>query len=78
MQDVDLYLSMNTSIYDTDEKKIIFTLVLLADGSAQAWKESFLIDKAKKDGGYHLGSAAEFIKSFKKAFAMGRNAWAAL
>ena len=59
---------MNSHIYDSDDKKIIFILSFLTDRAAQTWKESFLAEKAKKDGGYNLGTAAAFTTALKDAF----------
>ena len=68
LQDVDLYFIMNLHIYDTNDKKIVFILLFLTDGAAQTWKESFLTEKAKKEGGYNLGTAAAFTTAIKDAF----------
>ena len=81
LQDVDLYLIMNSHIYDTDNKKIVFILSFLTDGAAQTWKESFLTEKTKKEGGYNLGTAAAFTTALKDAFSpsdIAGNAWAGL
>ena len=59
---------MNSHIYDTDDKKIVFILSFLTDGADQTWKESFLTEKAKKDRGYNLGTAAAFTTALKDAF----------
>ena len=72
---------MNSHIYDTDDKKIVFILSFPTDGAAQTWKESFLTKKAKKDGGYNLGTAAAFTTALKDAFSpsdVTGNAWAGL
>ena len=68
LQDVDLYFIMNSHIYNTDDKKIIFILLFLTDGATWTWKELFLIEKAKKDGGYNLGTATTFTTALKDAF----------
>ena len=59
---------MNSHIYDTDDKRIIFILLFLTDGATQTWKESFLTKKAKKDGGYNLGTAAASTTALKDPF----------
>ena len=38
LQDVELYFIMNSHIYDTDDKKIIFILLFLTNGAAWTWK----------------------------------------
>ena len=68
MQDVDLYLKLNSDIYNNDNKKIVFTLSFLSDGPAKIWKESFLTEKLK-DRTYKLGTITDFIKDLQVAFA---------
>jgi hypothetical protein len=41
LMEVEMYLAMNNDIYDTDKKKIIFTLSFMKDGTAGAWKQSY-------------------------------------
>jgi retrotransposon gag protein/zinc knuckle protein len=45
MQDVIVYTTINKEIYDTDDKKIAFTISFMNDGDAGAWKEEFLARK---------------------------------
>ena len=81
LQDVDLYFIMNSHIYNTDDKKIVFILSFLTDGAAWTWKESFLTEKTKKEGGYNLGTAAAFTTALKGTFLpsdVAGNAWAGL
>ena len=81
LQDMDLYFIMNSHIYDTDNKKIIFILSFLTDGAAWTWKELFLTEKTKKEGGYNLGTATAFTTVLKDAFSpsdVAGNAWAGL
>ena len=68
LQDVDLYFIMNSHIYNTNDKKTVFILLFLTDGAAQTWKELFLTEKAKKEGGYNLGTAAVFTTALRDAF----------
>ena len=37
LQEVNLYLRVNQAIYDTDEKKIIFALSFMTEGTASVW-----------------------------------------
>ena len=81
LQDVNLYFIMNSHIYNTNDKKIIFILSILTNGAAWIWKELFLTEKAKKDGGYNLETAAAFTIAFKDAFSfsdVAGNTWAGL
>jgi hypothetical protein len=36
-----LYLRVNPTIYDTDEKKVVFALTFMTGGTVRAWKEAF-------------------------------------
>jgi hypothetical protein len=38
LQDVQLYLAVNDDIYNTDKKKIAFTLSFMSEGDAKSWK----------------------------------------
>ena len=42
IQDCTLYLTLNRAVYETDEKKIIFMLSYMTEGTARAWKEAFV------------------------------------
>ena len=80
LQDVSLYFIMNSHIYDTDNKKIVFILLFLTDGATWTWKESFLTEKTK-EGGYNLGTATAFTTALKDTFLpsdVAWNAWAGL
>ena len=39
--EVDIYLKMNRVTYNTDDKKIMFTLSFMKEGVAGLWKKSF-------------------------------------
>ncbi|KAF8546118.1 hypothetical protein OG21DRAFT_1427904, partial [Imleria badia] len=41
---VQLYLLINASIYDTDEKQIAFALSFMKKGTAQGWAATFTTD----------------------------------
>src|SRR6202453_3855817 len=67
MQDCTLYLTLNRAIYETDEKKFVFMLSYMTEGTACAWKEAFVrdvIDSPTKD----FGSLKQFTVNLKKAF----------
>jgi hypothetical protein len=68
IRDIQLYLHINAHIYDTDEKKIIFTLSFMTDRAAAAWKEAFITDKTQKGGGFTFGAWDTFLKVFKEGF----------
>src|SRR6202522_1067473 len=67
LQDCTLYLTLNRAVYETDEKKIIFMLSYMTEGTACAWKEAFVrdvIDTQTND----FGSLKQFTVDLKKAF----------
>src|SRR5271168_54704 len=67
IQDCTLYLTLNRAVYETDEKKIIFMLLYMTEGTARAWKEAFVrdvIDTQTND----FGSLKQFTVDLKKAF----------
>src|SRR5271155_1974256 len=67
MQDCTLYLTLNRAVYETDEKKIVFMLSYMTEGTARAWKEAFVrevIDSPTND----FGSLKQFTVDLKKAF----------
>ena len=42
VQDCTLYLTLNKTVYETDEKQIIFMLSYMTERTAHAWKEAFV------------------------------------
>src|ERR1700678_1509882 len=67
IQECTLYLTLNRAIYETDEKKIIFMLSYMTEGTAGAWKEAFVqdvISSPKND----FVSLKRFTVNLKKAF----------
>ena len=42
LQDVELYIRINSALYDTDEKKIIFALSFMKGGTAVGWSKSYI------------------------------------
>jgi hypothetical protein len=73
MQDVFVYLKVNKSIYNDDEKKISFILSYLADGDAAVWKQQFIQTKIEesveaKTDEPSWGNYKEFVEALKKMF----------
>jgi hypothetical protein len=62
IHETSLFLRLNSAIYDTDEKKIVFALSFLSDGTASAWAQAW----AKKE---ELGDWAGFLAAFRDSFA---------
>jgi Retrotransposon gag protein len=44
LQEIELYLTMNVAIYDTDEKKIVFSFSFMKGGTAAGWNQTFVND----------------------------------
>src|SRR6202522_978627 len=67
MQDCTLYLTLNRAVYETDEKKIIFMLSYMTEGTARTWKEAFVRDVINSPTN-DFGSLKQFTIDLKKAF----------
>ena len=50
LQDVTLYLELNDEIYNSDKKKIAYTLSFMNNGDAAAWKSQYLTDATTLTG----------------------------
>jgi hypothetical protein len=48
MQDVFVYLKVNKTTYDNDDKKISFILSYLTRGDVAVWKQQFIQTKIKE------------------------------
>ena len=59
LQDVTLYLELNDEIYDSNKKKIAYTLSFMNDGDAAAWKSQYLTE-AKTPTGLNLTGLTQF------------------
>jgi len=68
LQDISLYLTLNHDVYDDDNKKIVFALSFMNKGSAQAWKESFIIEKTNRNGTISFGTWNACKKAIEDAF----------
>ena len=62
----EMYLRMNAKVYDTDDKKIMFSLSYMKEGIAALWKKSFW---EKRVGDPNLGTWKDFKKTLIKSFA---------
>src|ERR1700678_2125830 len=67
LQDCTLYLTLNRAVYKTDEKQIIFMLLYMTEGTAQAWKKAFVRDVINTQAN-DFGSLKQFTDNLKKAF----------
>ena len=60
IQDVALYLEINNEIYNTDKKKIRYTLTFMNEGDAKSWKAQY-IRNAITNTGLDLGTWTDFV-----------------
>jgi retrotransposon gag protein len=67
LQDVGLYLRINPTQYDDDEKRILFALSFMTGGTAAAWKSSF-VKRALAINPANFGTYANFETEVKTAF----------
>ena len=67
MDSVKLYLMINRTVYDTDEKNITFTLSFMKEGSAAIWASTFT-KKALALSTPSLGTWITFQADFKTSF----------
>ena len=67
LQDITLYLELNDEIYNSDKKKIAYTLSFINDGDAAAWKSQFLTE-AKTPTGLNLTEWTQFQTDLQTAF----------
>jgi Retrotransposon gag protein/Zinc knuckle len=73
MQDVFVYLKVNKTTYDNNDKKISFILSYLTGGDAAVWKQQFIQTKIEESVDTNndepdWGSYKEFVEAFKKTF----------
>jgi Retrotransposon gag protein len=67
LQELELYVTMNQSIYDTDAKKVIFALSFMKGGTASGWSKSF-VSTAMTSTPANYGTWDAFKDLVKKAF----------
>ena len=72
LQKCTLYLTMNKKTYNTNEKKIIFCLMLMNEGNAGKWAQMFIEDSEKQardqQAEVTYGTWDNFKKEIKDAF----------
>jgi len=64
--EVEMYQMMNNRVYDTDWKKIIFTLSFMKNGVAEMWKQSWWKQHTAENATF--GTWEEFKDTLKKSF----------
>ena len=67
LNSVQVYLMVNNEVYNTDEKKIAFTLSFMKKRSAQTWATTFIRDSLNSKE-KSFGEFIDFAKKFKEAF----------
>jgi Retrotransposon gag protein len=73
MQDVFVYLKVNKTTYDNDNKKISFILSYLTGGDAAVWKQQFIQTKIEESVDANSdepnwGSYKELVEALKMTF----------
>jgi hypothetical protein len=73
MQDVFVYLKVNKTTYDNNDKKISFILSYLTRGDAAVWKQQFIQTKIEESIEAETdkpdwGNYKEFVEALKKTF----------
>jgi hypothetical protein len=67
IQNCRVALSLNSGIYDTDEKQILYILSYMTSGTAKTWKEAYL-DEILANKKPDFGKFDDFLKKIKEAF----------
>ena len=60
MQDCLVYLVVNRSTYDDDEKRVAFVLSFMTEKEAALWKEQYIATRIDNEGVLHLPDWKEF------------------
>ena len=67
LQQVNLYMDVNTKAYHNDMTKIAFILSFMDEGDALSWKEQFL-EEAMSTFPHNYGTWADFERDLREAF----------
>src|SRR5271168_683016 len=67
LQECGMYFDLNSNVYDTETKRVIFMLSYMKGGTAQAWKESFLTTASESTPSTY-GTIDQLISKMKTAF----------
>ena len=68
-----MYLQTNSEMYNTDERKVVFTLSFMTEGDAANWKDQWLDEleeeaTKKKSSKLDFGNYEDFLDLLKKDF----------
>ena len=67
LQQVNLYMDINTKTYRNDMMKIAFILSFMDEGDTSSWKEQFL-EEATSTFPHNYGTWADFKRDLREAF----------
>jgi hypothetical protein len=65
LQEVEMYMHANVEIYNTEEKKVLFTLSFMNGGVAGSWKQGKMAVYLKAG---NFGTFNEFKQAIQTAF----------
>jgi hypothetical protein len=68
LKECKLYLQMNRSVYDTDEKKVGYILSLMTEGTAAIWRDNFLRPSENELEVYDFPTNRNFVLLLKNNF----------
>ena len=74
LQTCRMYLQTNSEMYNTDERKVVFTLSFMTEGDVANWKDQWLDEleeeaTKKKSSKLDFGNYEDFLDLLKKDFA---------
>jgi hypothetical protein len=67
MCSIQRYITINSAIYNTDDKKVGFALSFMKKGTAATWADTFTAAKLT-GGGTSFGKWTDFYDKFKEFF----------
>jgi hypothetical protein len=68
LKECKLYLQMNRSVYDTNEKKVGYILSLMTEGTAAIWRDNFLRSTEDETETYAFPNYRNFIQLLENNF----------
>jgi hypothetical protein len=66
LHSVKVYFTVNTMVYNTDEKKVVTTLAYMTEGTASSWSDTFYQVCEGRSTKY--GTWTDFEKEFQDMF----------
>jgi ADP-heptose:LPS heptosyltransferase len=68
LQNIQLYLAVNDNVYDSDKKKIAYTLSFMSEGDAKSWKGQYLRSVTSPAGSITFGPWTQLMIDLRAAF----------